>query len=402
MPKPVVRQAVASGPDGAAPKNSDGTAPKAAPFSGPEALVLGALSERPAATSADLERAGASASAARSLEARGLVASEETELDGGRTERLWTLTAAGEELVKTVAPGGRKVSPRLGGVVPWFGAARKAATFFGNQLRGCKWVGVPFCGSLAEVPAILAAGAREVVVNDAHRGLINMIRVMADARAGAALYRRLRRTAFAPITLEEAQTFCRAHEPNWSDGLFGDSERKDAEHAFHYFVCAWGARSANAGTKGELSGKLAVRWDSGGGSSSWRFHGAAWSIREWRKVLTRCAVLCEDGFAFLEKVKDDSKPTERVGVYVDPPWPGAGGAYQHSFGEGAEEETNHRRLAAALHRFRTTRVVLRTGGDPLTRSLYREADGWTWLAVDGRDQANARKCEWAVVRNGGS
>lgn len=362
---------------------------KAAPVTGPEAATLGALSERPAATTAALESDGGSGAAARSLLARGLVSRDELEMDG-RSESLWALTDAGRELCQRLAPGGRKVSPNLGGLVPWFGAARKTASFFGNQLKGCRWVGVPFAGSFAEVPGVLDAGAYEVVCNDAHRGLINLARVSADSNLGPRLYRRLRRQAFAPETLADCQLLCSEREP--------DDSLLDFEHASAFFVCAWAGRSANAGTAGELRGNLAVRWDAGGGASAWRFSGAAWSIRDWRRCLRRCVIISGDAFEFLERCKDDERG--HCGIYCDPPWFGPGSGYKHNFGKGDEEEANHRRLHEALDRFKTTRVVLRTGGDELTRSLYLEDDRWKWLGVDGRDQANARKQEFAVVRNG--
>lgn len=34
---------------------------------------------------------------------------------------------------------------------PWFGSNRMLASEVGKHLTGCKWVGIPFCGGLAEL-----------------------------------------------------------------------------------------------------------------------------------------------------------------------------------------------------------------------------------------------------------
>lgn len=41
-------------------------------------------------------------------------------------------------------------------IAPWFGAGRTIAPLVGQELRGCKWVGVPFAGGMSEIAEISA------------------------------------------------------------------------------------------------------------------------------------------------------------------------------------------------------------------------------------------------------
>lgn len=357
---------------------------RACPLTVSEARVLAILSEVNGQTSSRVEALGGASSACRSLLSRGLLRREELDLDGVK-EAVWHMIEPGAEALARAGNPGIKVvegKPHIGGLVPWFGAARKTAAIFGEATRGCDWVGIPFCGSLSEVPAIVAAGALEVVCNDAHRHLINLARVMADSVSGPALFRRLRRQPFSPEVLQEAQQHCADREP--FEGL-------DEESAFRFFVSSWAGRSGKAGTNGEHRGGLAMRWKGGGGASAWRFSGAAWSIRDWRAVLRRCTFLSVDAFEFLAKVPD----VPRNCVYCDPPWPDAGEPYKVGFGE-----QEHVALAQVLGEYEQARIVVRTGGDALTRKLYPSAEGWRWQSIEGRNQANIKSAEWLVTRRG--
>ena len=95
-------------------------------------------------------------------------------------------------------------------VAPWFGSNRLLAGVVGQALDGCEWVGVPFAGGMAE---LLQIGARTMAVNDLHRHVVNLARVMADERLGPRLYRVLRRQVFHPDVLAEAQATAAAAEP---------------------------------------------------------------------------------------------------------------------------------------------------------------------------------------------
>lgn len=347
-----------------------------------ESRALAALAERNGRTAGSMEANGVPASACKALAALGLLRREEIDVDGVR-EVVWWMGDEGHRALEATARAstGERAAPRIGGLVPWFGAARKTAAVCGEATRGCDWVGVPFCGSLAEVPAIVAAGALEVVCNDAHRHLINLARVMADQALGAALFRRLRRQPFSPEVLADAQWACVKSDPG---------ANLDPEAAFSYFVSSWAGRSGKAGTDGEHRGGLAMRWKGGGGASALRFSGACWSIRDWWAVLERCTFLSMDAMQFLAKVPD----APRNCLYCDPPWPEAGEPYKHGFGEG-----DHVELARVLGAFRQTRVVVRTGGDALTRRLYPVEVGWVWVSIEGRNQANVKAAEWLIRLN---
>jgi hypothetical protein len=41
-------------------------------------------------------------------------------------------------------------------IAPWFGAARLIAESVGEEMAGCRWVGVPFAGSMSELAHIRA------------------------------------------------------------------------------------------------------------------------------------------------------------------------------------------------------------------------------------------------------
>src|SRR5690606_10176371 len=94
-------------------------------------------------------------------------------------------------------------------LVPWFGSNRSCASYVGEAMKGCEWVGVPFAGSMTEVRYI---EARSVLVNDLHRHLINLARVTADTWLGPELYRHLRRRVFHPDELAWAQSVCKSVE----------------------------------------------------------------------------------------------------------------------------------------------------------------------------------------------
>lgn len=177
--------------------------------------------------------------------------------------------------------------------------------------------------------------------SDIHRHVINLAKVCAHPQLGPELYRRLRRLPFHPEVLRQAQERCLEWESapeTWEPIL---------DWAVDYFVAVWMNRAGAAGTKGEFSGALSVRWKAGGGDSSTRYHSAARSIVAWRSVFRRCTFVTCDCFAFLGKVQD----LPRHGVYCDPPFLGQGAKYKHTFTE------QHRDLATALSRFRQTRVA---------------------------------------------
>ena len=273
-------------------------------------------------------------------------------------------------------------------LAPWMGSNRLLAHHVGEALEGCSWVGIPFAGGMCELKHITA---RTLCVNDLHREVIHLARVVADPFLGPKLYRRLRRLAFHAETLRDAQAWlsgfcCTGKECFWP--LWDYDDETNLLWAECYFVCAWMSRNGLAGTDGEFRSKLATRWDAGGGDSAVRFRSATSALREWRRVLSRATFECLDCFDFLAKCKD----APGHGIYCDPPFPGPGDGYRHKF-----SEAQHRRLAETLTLYTLTRVVCRFYDHPLVRELYH-ADEWTCLHLEGRKQTNAAAPEVLLIR----
>src|SRR5437868_4359672 len=80
------------------------------------------------------------------------------------------------------------------------------AEHVGKALAGCEWVGIPFAGGMAEVPHIKARG---MLINDLHRDVINLARVIADDEGAEWLATKAAEPIFHPDELAEAQTQCK-------------------------------------------------------------------------------------------------------------------------------------------------------------------------------------------------
>ena len=72
----------------------------------------------------------------------------------------------------------------------------------------------------------------------------------------------------------------------------------------------------------------------------------------------------------LDRIEDK----QHTAVYVDPPYFIKNGKYKHDF-----EPADHERLAAALHRFQKTRVVLSYYEHPKLDELY---PAWPKIKID--------------------
>jgi transcriptional regulator with GAF, ATPase, and Fis domain len=113
-------------------------------------------------------------------------------------------------------------------LVPWYGSNRILAKHVGAELAGCKWLGVPFAGSCCE---LLYCDARTIVVNDLHRHLCNLVRVVADPKLGPALYRKLRRVVLHPDLLAQAQERCAIREEPVGFEVEADAIRRALRYA---------------------------------------------------------------------------------------------------------------------------------------------------------------------------
>lgn len=249
----------------------------------------------------------------------------------------------------------------------------------GESLTGCEWVGVVFAGGMAEVPHI---DAQTILVNDLHRGIINLATCIRQDHLRRPLLRRLRGTIFHPDELAEAQ------------GIYSFDASSEIAKAWAFFVIAWMSRSGKAGTESEANGSIATRWSATGGDSAVRFQSAIRSIAEWGRVFRRCTFETMDALEFLLRCEDK----KGHGIYCDPPFPGAGRRYKHNAGKtDAEERKWHTRLRDGVQRFEQTRVVMRFYDHPLIRELY-DPSRWDWKFLDGgKTQANETAPEVLLI-----
>lgn len=267
-------------------------------------------------------------------------------------------------------------------LAPWFGTNRTLAHRVGEAMKGCRWVAVPFAGGMTE---LLYIDAPSIVVSDTHRHIINLASVAKDPDLGPRLYRIVKRAAFDQEVLSAAQNYCEHSEPSLSD-----PPAIRLTNAVNYFIAVWMNRSAKAGTDGEFSGKLPVRWNANGGDSNTRYRSAVKALIKWRRTFSKCNFVILDCFEMLAKVDD----VKEHGIYCDPPFPHEGDKYKHKF-----TPEMHKRLAIKLDSFKHCRVVCRFYDCELIRELYPETR-WKWIHLTGRDQANALKPEVLVIKNG--
>jgi hypothetical protein len=143
----------------------------------------------------------------------------------------------------------RPESFSISALAPWFGSNRTLGPEVGKLLSGASWVGIPFAGGLSEVPHI---AARTIVVNDLHKTLITLARVVADERLGPVLYRKLRRHALHPDELKQSQEACRTVDALLDRNVSFTDDDALLDLAESYFIAVWMARNGVAGTDDEL------------------------------------------------------------------------------------------------------------------------------------------------------
>ena len=122
----------------------------------------------------------------------------------------------------------------------WCASIRFAPNHTGEELAGCSWVGVPFAGGMSELAEITA---RVVMVNDLHRHVINLARVVADAALQRNLFHDLRRIPFHDDELARYQTRAR-----YLEATIDPEQPPNYEAALSYFVACWMGRSSKAGS----------------------------------------------------------------------------------------------------------------------------------------------------------
>lgn len=248
-------------------------------------------------------------------------------------------------------------SPAITALAPWFGGKRTLAPRIVAEMGPHSAYWEVFCGSMAVL--LEKPPCPMETVNDLNADLVNLARVIKDAKLGPNLYCRLRRWLAAKPLLDEAAakvaTFDRQPSP-----------APDIDRAEAYFVTSWLGRNGVAGTQSYNQG-FSRRFTKNGGNGAKRWIGAVESIAHWRRRMRNVLILSECGIGLCERIED----AEGVVIYADPPYIEKGASYIHDFAQ-----ADHERLAAALARFKRTRVIVSYYDHPTVRSLYR---GWTFV-----------------------
>lgn len=280
-------------------------------------------------------------------------------------------------------------------LVPWFGANAAHAERPAKLLAGCKWVYIPFAGSMAEVPHFPAS--TQMMLSDVHDELICLAQIVGDDVKHARLAYGLAGKFFHPAVLDKAQEVlsrARAGGDSWLFGDGGHGRPTPEECAEAYFTLAWMGRSGVAGTNGEDRVGLALRYDAGGGDPVKRYRSAVESLDAWHAVLRRCSITREPCWAVFERLRNQARKSnpQPAGLYCDPPWPDDGDGYLHSFTEADQRRLAHELVEMPSH----VRIVMRWGDHPLIRELYPAAK-WEWHKAEGRTAVGS-KAEVFLVR----
>ena len=258
-------------------------------------------------------------------------------------------------------------------LAPWFGGKRNIAADIvaeiGAEIGDHRVYWEPFCGSMAVLFAKSACVME--TVNDLHRDLINLARVVQDDTEGPRLFGRLSRTAMHESLFRDASE-------SIADGEASDF---DPQRAYHYCIVAWLGRNGVAGT-GSYNGHFCVRYTANGGHAAKRWQSVIESIPAWWSRLQNVTILCRDAFELLERIEDKAG----TAIYLDPPYIEKGTTYKHDFGMTSKRGQNreaaideHRRLATALQRFQLARVVVSYYDHELLTELY---PSWTKRHID--------------------
>lgn len=309
-------------------------------------------------------------------------------------EQPETVTSAQDVATSAATP----CSAAITALAPWFGSKRKLAKEIIGELGDHRVYWEPFCGSLAilmnKEPCVMET------VNDLHRDLINLARVVQHDDEGPRLFQRLSRTAMHEGLLADA----------WAAIADSEAPEFDPQRAYQYCLVAWLGRNGVAGTA-SYNGHFCVRYTANGGHAAKRWLSVIESVPSWWQRLQNVTILCRDAFELLERIEDK----ERTAIYVDPPYITKGTTYLHDFGMRSKRgqdphaaADDHRRLAELLGRFRRARVVVSYYEHELLDELYpswtrRHLDATKALVSQGRrDKNGAVKAPEVLLINGPS
>jgi DNA adenine methylase len=243
---------------------------------------------------------------------------------------------------------------KISALAPWYGSKRTLAPRIVVELGPHRVYWEPFCGSCAVL--FCKDRATYETVNDLHKDLINLARVVQDPEKSLELYARVKRTLFhedmLPMAKERLGSECDAFCPN-------------VERAYLYLVFSWMGLNGVSGTPLSRTGTFAVRYSGKGGNGATRWASVGESIPDWHDRLVGVQILSRDAFGIIPQIDD----ADGTAVYIDPPYLTKGSRYVHDF-----VPADHARLAEQLRRFKRARVVVSYYDHPSLVDLYR---GWT-------------------------
>lgn len=247
-------------------------------------------------------------------------------------------------------------------LAPWYGAKRTIAHQIVRAIGPHRAYFEPFCGSMA----VLFAKPKAVfeVVNDLNGDLTNVAWVLQSRRLKARLLVALHDT----LCSEAHYRHCREQllMPFAASPLAPDWKR-----AYVALCVWWMGRSGMAGTRPSRT-SFAARYTDRGGSAGGRFANLIECLPAFADRLRRVDVLNRCGLEVLGKIEDRAT----TAVYCDPPYVVKAAEYAHDFAD-----ADHDRLAAAVSRFRSARVVVSYYPHPRLEALYPR-DRWAWVEVD--------------------
>ena len=256
---------------------------------------------------------------------------------------------------------------KIKAILPYFGSKRKIASQIVELFGEHRVYWEPFCGSMAVL--MLKPPCEMETVNDLHRELINLAKVIQDKEMGFKLYDKLSRTLYT-------EQFFRESKERWISESNGDP----LDRAYDYFVASWMGINGVSGTA-RCNYQFALRWCLGGGQGARRWRSVLDSMPAWHKRLANVVIVNRDAFEILENIKDDRDTV----IYCDPPYLEKSDKYVHDF-----NEAQHEQLARVLKRFSKARVVVSYYDDPRLESLY-EGFSKIYLKVSTQSLRNANR-----------
>lgn len=251
--------------------------------------------------------------------------------------------------------------------IPYFGSDASVADRIAAHFDDCKHVTILFAGGMSILPHLKAS---HIVANDLNGAAINFYQVLSGVHGTAArdqLIEFCNGTLSHPTVLAQATKLLDDHMGATAPIL-----------AWAYWAQCWIARKGSAGT-GRKPGDPSVRWAAVGGNNASRLSAAKEDLTAWAEHFKRCEWIKRD----FRRVIPNIKHRKDCGVYVDPPWFGAGDAYEHTF-----THTDHVELQRELRKIKNAKVFVRYGDHPSVLELYNKKF-WNIERATSRTQANS-------------